>query len=483
MRYLGFVALALATVTSVTASIAADMRPVHKVAPFVAAPLWTGFYVGGHAGYGFGNQKWFDNFPVPDGLLDADANLRGWLGGLQAGANLQFGRLVVGLEADFSWSRVRSEFSCFPFGDQVCTGESEWFGTVTGRTGVVFGPSLFYVKGGAAWTREKITDLATCSGSQPCFAAGIPARPGVEFTGYQNRFGWTAGFGVEYLLANNWSLKAEYNYMDFGRRSITLNALDGDFFTEEVDHRVSLVKVGFNYLFTPTPEALSAYGSAAANSYKGPVLSNAAEPPGTGYAFAGADVSKQSYVGWGGIIIAPGNIDTSGPRVFILGSGGRYRYDDVRGIFAHGEALGGYGFEGNNYTVNLLAGVNAENHQLSKLDPTNSVVGTEFGVKLRGDAWVNPTPATLAYVEGDYSTAFQSWSVAGKLGHDIGLGGAFLGPEAAYFGNERFEQWRVGVHLTRMRKGRFEAGVAAGYADDSVVGTGAYGRVDFSYKF
>ena len=29
--------------------------------------------------------------------------------------------------------------------------------------------------------------------------------------------GWTAGGGVEYAIDNNWSVRAEYRYTDFGR--------------------------------------------------------------------------------------------------------------------------------------------------------------------------------------------------------------------------------------------------------------------------
>jgi hypothetical protein len=178
------------------------------------------------------------------------------------------------------------------------------------------------------------------------------------------------------------------------------------------------------------------------------------------------------------------DLDTSGPRVFVMGGGGTYRYDDVRGTYSHGEILAGYAFEGETYSINLLAGPSAENHMLSELDPTNSVQGTAFGVKVRGDVWSNPTPQTLVFAEADYSTAFRTYYALGKLGFDVTKGGEiFVGPELSVFGNERYDQWRVGAHVTQLKFGRVQADVSAGYARDSVLGSGAYGRLELSTKF
>jgi outer membrane immunogenic protein len=52
------------------------------------------------------------------------------------------------------------------------------------------------------------------------FAGGFPAFSG---TGTTSRIGWTAGTGVEWALWTNWSLKAEYDYLDFGTRAVAIN--------------------------------------------------------------------------------------------------------------------------------------------------------------------------------------------------------------------------------------------------------------------
>ena len=144
----------------------------------------------------------------------------------------------------------------------------------------------------------------------------------------------------------------------------------------------------------------------------------------------------------------------------------------------------GYGFEGDNYSINLLAGANAANHMLSDIDPDNSVQGTAIGAKVRGDAWVNPTDNTLTYGEAEYSTAFRTYYAKTKVGFDITNGKhIFLGPEVAALGDERSSQWRVGAHLTQLKFGDVQVDVSAGYSNDNTVGAGAYTHTELSTNF
>jgi outer membrane immunogenic protein len=79
------------------------------------------------------------------------------------------------------------------------------------------------------------------------------------------RVGWTAGGGLEWLFAPNWSLKVEYLYYDLGRVSYALFPLQqfGGFGTvldtvgaSQSSTRFSgnIVRAGLNYHFTfPAP--------------------------------------------------------------------------------------------------------------------------------------------------------------------------------------------------------------------------------------
>ena len=65
-----------------------------------------------------------------------------------------------------------------------------------------------YAKGGPAWAGDK-------------YSLFIPVFPEQE-TASETRTGWTVGGGIEWAFWNNWSMKAEYNYYDFGTSSVTL---------------------------------------------------------------------------------------------------------------------------------------------------------------------------------------------------------------------------------------------------------------------
>ena len=96
-----FALLAVAGVaaTSGTALAADISRPVYKAPPAGVLPVtydWTGFYIGGHVGYGWADKTWQDSF----GLFGVSQEANGFLGGLQGGFNYQIGQFVVGAEGD-----------------------------------------------------------------------------------------------------------------------------------------------------------------------------------------------------------------------------------------------------------------------------------------------------------------------------------------------------------------------------------------------
>src|SRR5947209_171486 len=85
--------------------------PVYKSVPPVSFS-WTGFYIGGHIGAGWGHKNWFEDATQsggggPVGFRDASYDdFSGWLGGGQLGANYQAGWVVLGVQADISGAHV-----------------------------------------------------------------------------------------------------------------------------------------------------------------------------------------------------------------------------------------------------------------------------------------------------------------------------------------------------------------------------------------
>ena len=93
--------------------------------------------------------------------------------------------------------------------------------------------ALLYVKGGVAWAHDKYSIDNFLRGSA---------------SGSETRTGWVFGGGVEYAFTHNWSGKVEYNYMDFGTKSVDF-CDSNDCLPFDVPQRIHAVKVGVNYKF------------------------------------------------------------------------------------------------------------------------------------------------------------------------------------------------------------------------------------------
>jgi outer membrane immunogenic protein len=231
---LALIAVAGTTMGTGIASAADIQRPVYKAPPAGVMPVaydWTGFYVGGHVGYGWADKSWQDGF----GLFGLSHQAKGFLGGGQAGFNYQIGQFVVGVEGDMSWSGMSGSTNALA---STFNTDVDWTATLTGRLGMAFDRWLVYGKGGAAWARDR-------------YSTNFYTFPGTEVT--DTRLGWTVGAGVEYAFAPQWTAKLEYNYMDFGTRSVSF----APGFSTDIDQQVHAVKFGVNYKFG-SPGALIA---------------------------------------------------------------------------------------------------------------------------------------------------------------------------------------------------------------------------------
>lgn len=218
-----------------SSALAADLPVKAPRAPVVipVAYNWTGFYIGGHVGGAWGKKDWVAVGVGPLGSHDVD----GFIGGGQVGFNYQVGAFVWGVEVDFSWANLDGNHIDTVFGGNNRT-DVKWLGTVTGRLGYAWDRALLYVKGGGAWVR----DLYTITGAGGFFAETRDTN-----------WGWTIGAGLEYGLTPNWSVKVEYNYLDFGTERIRFTPTVGPAFDRDVDQQIHAIKVGINYRFGAQP--------------------------------------------------------------------------------------------------------------------------------------------------------------------------------------------------------------------------------------
>ncbi|HWV44033.1 outer membrane protein [Pseudorhodoplanes sp.] len=233
MRNITIAAVAAAGIAlgAVQSASAADIaRPVYKAAPVVTAYNWSGFYIGGNVGYGWGRGD-FDN------LAGYSWNQDGVFAGGQIGWNWQGAGSpwVWGVEVDSQWANMKDSVTVAA-GPLVANAFSElnYFGTARLRLGYAWDRAMLYATGGLAWGTNEV-------------GASL-ALPGVFVSGTASdtHVGWTVGGGVEWALLDNWSAKVEYLYLDLGNESYLGGPAAGGF---NVDLTAHTVKVGLNYRF------------------------------------------------------------------------------------------------------------------------------------------------------------------------------------------------------------------------------------------
>jgi outer membrane immunogenic protein len=228
--------------------------------------------------------NWVDSFPGKGALpgvaalatsASASNTQSGFIGGGQVGYNYQYGsNIVIGVEADIQGSGVRGSsygggaaasgvanpgVTAQPVSNTVTVSSTnlpegvipktpftnttntaavgqtsvqsgvDWLGTVRGRIGYLWTPTLLvYGTGGLAYgnayanvVQSAVENVTTTTGSTTLTTVYNQTNTWLG-GGRQNQIltGWTAGGGAEWLFAPNWSVKAEALYWDLGRQNV-----------------------------------------------------------------------------------------------------------------------------------------------------------------------------------------------------------------------------------------------------------------------
>jgi outer membrane immunogenic protein len=222
--------IAMAFVVSLSNTIcfsghAADLLPVVQGGGYYN---WTGFYAGGNVGGGTGRTSF--SVTAPGLFTTTSDEIRGFVGGGQAGFNWQFGPLVAGVEVDAQFSHQQNGVQVF--GLQIANGMN-YFSTLRGRVGYAMDEWLFYVTagGGYADTHANL-NLGSFGGLSDTNVSPI----------------WVVGGGVETQIWDRWTGRLEYLYLDSGSVSNSFSVPGGTLAVTKTVHD-NVIRTGLNYRF------------------------------------------------------------------------------------------------------------------------------------------------------------------------------------------------------------------------------------------
>jgi outer membrane immunogenic protein len=237
---LATVAISLSSIAS--CALAADL-PVK--APGVPVPVftWTSCFLGAHAGGGWAKKDITDPVAIVEnalsfetltpGVTTANVSPSGAVIGGQFGCDYQFApNWVGGVEGAVSGATMKGD-TTVGLSDgttALVTARTDFLAGATGRVGYAVDRWLYYVRGGAAWAGDKYTIT------------------GNSFSGFEaldTRPGWTAGAGIEWAFATNWSARLEYDYYGLGTRTILIDPTNLGHV--DVKQSAQTVKLGVNF--------------------------------------------------------------------------------------------------------------------------------------------------------------------------------------------------------------------------------------------
>jgi len=250
----GVISLGVAGTAS-AADMAVKARPLPPPAPIFT---WTGFYIGGFVGgaWADGNAVTTDpcntivglstclarGFGTFNGIAPTAYGLdSSFIGGGTIGFNYQVSNFVFGLEGEVGSLRLRGSVLQNPLGlaDTFAqTTIGDWYAFYGGRVGIAWDRVLVYAKAGGASVNVR-------TGVVDVVGVTLDTRSSTTINT------WAAGGGVEYAFTPNWTVKAEYLYLDT-RKDLVTTGFTNTGLTEQVLTSVPGVhtaKVGINYKF------------------------------------------------------------------------------------------------------------------------------------------------------------------------------------------------------------------------------------------
>jgi len=239
-------------------AFAADLAPPPPIVPIFT---WTGAYIGGQIGYawtsGANNFTGVDPYSGAAFVSSVGQTPNGVIGGANLGYNLQINQWVIGLEGSVDGTSMTNTGAlAFPDGAIVTLHTNAPVqGSIRGRVGFTFDRILIFATGGVAFgefdSQYNYDGLGATVGA-------VHLAPFYASSNFSDtHVGWTVGGGIQYALTDDWSVRAEYRYTDWGTINEVLfggtkfPAHFPNYFGYDGHRQVqqNQVQVGFDYKF------------------------------------------------------------------------------------------------------------------------------------------------------------------------------------------------------------------------------------------
>lgn len=197
---------------------------------------WSGFHVGAHLGGTWSSVDYFHNETLDDNVTSDPSGVSG---GLQIGAQQQFGSFVAGVEAALTFQDLDDTFDNTNRADRnrITLVDNMW--SIAARLGYTQGPWLGYFKVGYANAdigfRNTEASTGTVLGASEDDVGGL-----------------LLGAGFEYAIGNGFTLGADYTYINFNaddQVQLDNTGAPAGATNEDIDADLHQLSVRLNYRF------------------------------------------------------------------------------------------------------------------------------------------------------------------------------------------------------------------------------------------
>ncbi|MBS0236863.1 MAG: cellulose biosynthesis protein BcsS [Proteobacteria bacterium] len=430
-KLFAFVASAWAMPAMVVPALADGPFSLKDTPVQVEAPTWSGVYFGVGGGYGHNHSK--NNYHDDSGDVDATSSKNeyadGGLVSLIYGIDRQVGsRFVVGAFADFSTSELNRGNEDI---HNAMTIDRSW--AIGARAGVLLNErTLVYATGGytqAHFSNDGWWDIDPDGGG-----------PTVHGKGSQTFSGYFVGGGIERRLNDNFYLRGEARYSDFGSRVTNSGNVDGANFVDREVPSIITVQAALVYkldrekVLHPDP----------VTEDRGPKV----------ISYSGIDAANGAVAYYGGTVFGlSGDLYKSGAVLRTQGIIADYNYHAGAPLDSKVDAddrsldvMLGYQWVFSNWSATAYLGYEVRNVHLSPADLQNDVRGGADGFKVAVELETDDESQYYGSLEGSYSTAFNSYFAEGRVGYNFKR--FIIGPEGSVYSDEGDISTRVGAFAT-----------------------------------